>query len=113
MTAPIRSLAIDDVALAYRSAGSGPAVLCVQGVGVAGDGWRPQVEALAARYRVLTFDNRGVGATPSKASGSPPAASKSASSCWSAAASNRSSKCPTSSVTAPRARARCPGREIG
>jgi pimeloyl-ACP methyl ester carboxylesterase len=38
-------------------------VLCIQGVGVAGDGWRPQVEALAQRYRVLTFDNRGVGAT--------------------------------------------------
>jgi len=64
MSAPVRSLIVDDVALAYRSAGSGPAVLCVQGVGVAGDGWRPQVEALAARYRVLTFDNRGVGATP-------------------------------------------------
>ena len=64
MSAPVRSLIVDDVALAYRSAGSGPAVLCVQGVGVAGDGWRPQVDALAARYRVLTFDNRGVGATP-------------------------------------------------
>ncbi len=61
MTAPVRSLVIDDVALAYRSVGSGPAVLCIQGVGVAGDGWRPQVEALAQRYRVLTFDNRGVG----------------------------------------------------
>ena len=64
MTAPVRSLAIDDVALGYRSAGSGPAVLGIQGVGVAGDGWRPQVEALSRRYRVLTFDNRGVGATP-------------------------------------------------
>jgi len=64
MTAPARSLTIGDVALAYRSTGRGPAVLCIQGVGVAGDGWRPQVEALAQRHRVLTFDNRGVGATP-------------------------------------------------
>jgi pimeloyl-ACP methyl ester carboxylesterase len=64
MTEPARSLAIDDVTLGYRSTGSGPAVLCIQGVGVAGDGWQPQVEALARRYRVLTFDNRGVGATP-------------------------------------------------
>ena len=64
MTAPVRSLAIDDVTLAYRSAGSGQAVLCIQGVGVAGDGWNPQVDALAQRYRVITFDNRGVGATP-------------------------------------------------
>jgi pimeloyl-ACP methyl ester carboxylesterase len=64
MTAPIRSLSIDGLALAYRSVGSGPPVLCIQGVGVAGDGWRPQVEALAQRHRVLTFDNRGVGVTP-------------------------------------------------
>jgi pimeloyl-ACP methyl ester carboxylesterase len=64
MTTPVHSLAVDDVTLAYRSTGSGPAVLCIQGVGVAGDGWSPQVEALAQRFRVLTFDNRGVGATP-------------------------------------------------
>jgi aminoacrylate hydrolase len=64
MTAPLRSLSIDGLALAYRSVGSGPPVLCIQGVGVAGDGWRPQVEALAERHRVLTFDNRGVGVTP-------------------------------------------------
>jgi len=63
MTAALRSLTLDDVTLAYRSTGSGPAVLAIQGVGVAGDGWGPQVEALARRHRVLTFDNRGVGAT--------------------------------------------------
>ncbi len=33
MTDPVRSLAIDHVTLAYRSIGSGPAVLCIQGVG--------------------------------------------------------------------------------
>ena len=64
MTAPIRSRSIDGLALAYRSIGSGPPVLCIQGVGVAGEGWRPQIAALAQRHRVLTFDNRGVGATP-------------------------------------------------
>jgi len=52
-----------DVEIAYRSTGRGAAVLCVQGVGVAGSGWDPQVAALTSRYRVLTFDNRGVGAT--------------------------------------------------
>jgi len=40
--------------------GAGPPVLLIQGVGVHGDGWRPQVDALAARYRCLTFDNRGM-----------------------------------------------------
>lgn len=47
--------------LAYRVAGDGPPVVLIQGVGVHGDGWRPQVEALASSYRCLTFDNRGLG----------------------------------------------------
>ena len=49
--------------VSYTSVGAGPAVLMIQGVGVAGTGWRPQVEALAGRYRVITFDNRGIGAS--------------------------------------------------
>src|SRR5439155_1633821 len=47
--------------LVYRVGGDGPPVLLVQGVGVHGDGWRPQVDALAGRFRCLTFDNRGMG----------------------------------------------------
>lgn len=48
--------------LAYSVAGSGgPAVLLVQGVGVVGQGWRPQIEGLADRFRVVTFDNPGIG----------------------------------------------------
>jgi pimeloyl-ACP methyl ester carboxylesterase len=47
--------------LAYRVRGHGPPVVLVQGVGVHGDGWLPQVDALAARHRCLWFDNRGMG----------------------------------------------------
>lgn len=47
--------------LAYDVRGSGPAVLLVQGVGVQGDGWRPQTDALAERLACVTFDNRGMG----------------------------------------------------
>lgn len=47
--------------ISYRVTGAGPPVLLIQGVGVHGDGWRPQVERLAARYRCLTYDNRGMG----------------------------------------------------
>jgi pimeloyl-ACP methyl ester carboxylesterase len=47
--------------LAYEIQGQGPRVLLIQGVGVHGNGWRPQVEALADRYTCLTFDNRGMG----------------------------------------------------
>lgn len=47
--------------LAWRVEGEGPPVVLVQGVGVAGSGWSPQVDGLRARYRCLTFDNRGMG----------------------------------------------------
>src|SRR5262245_18895563 len=47
--------------LAYWVRGDGPPVLFVQGVGVHGCGWRPQVDGLADRFRCVWFDNRGVG----------------------------------------------------
>jgi pimeloyl-ACP methyl ester carboxylesterase len=49
--------------LSYAVAGSGPAVLAIQGAGVTGSGWRPQVDGLVHRFRVVTFDNRGIGAS--------------------------------------------------
>jgi pimeloyl-ACP methyl ester carboxylesterase len=51
--------------LAYDDQGSGEPVLFIAGRGGAGRTWHPhQVPAfLAAGYRVITFDNRGVGAT--------------------------------------------------
>jgi hypothetical protein len=36
-------------ALAYNVRGSGPPVLLIQGVGVHGGGWLPQVDGLASR----------------------------------------------------------------
>lgn len=45
----------------YAKTGSGPAVLLIQGVGMIGQGWRPQVDALSARFETFTFDNRGIG----------------------------------------------------
>jgi pimeloyl-ACP methyl ester carboxylesterase len=47
--------------LAYDVRGTGPAVLWIQGVGVHGDGWLPQTDVLVAKYRCVTFDNRGMG----------------------------------------------------
>jgi pimeloyl-ACP methyl ester carboxylesterase len=49
------------MALVYDVQGSGPPVLLIQGVGVHGCGWNPQVEALSPRFRCLTWDNRGLG----------------------------------------------------
>jgi pimeloyl-ACP methyl ester carboxylesterase len=69
MTAPERDHAADPPAflerdgrrLAYFARGDGPHVLFIQGVGVAGRGWRPQVDALAPGFRCSWFDNGGIG----------------------------------------------------
>lgn len=47
--------------LAYDITGDGPPVVMIQGVGVHGGGWQPQVGALSQHYRCVTFDNRGMG----------------------------------------------------
>jgi pimeloyl-ACP methyl ester carboxylesterase len=47
--------------LHYSVRGEGQSVLMIQGVGVHGDGWLPQVEGLYGRFRCATFDNRGMG----------------------------------------------------
>jgi len=50
-----------DVTISYTLAGSGAPVLFIQGIGVTGDGWQPQIAALSARWETLSFDNRGIG----------------------------------------------------
>ena len=49
--------------LSYSRTGVGDAVLLIQGVGAVGNAWRPQVEALRHKFSVITFDNRGIGAS--------------------------------------------------
>ena len=49
------------VRIAYESFGDGPALLLLQGIGYARWSWDPIVPALAERFRVLSFDNRGIG----------------------------------------------------
>ncbi|MDO8677038.1 MAG: alpha/beta fold hydrolase [Acidobacteriota bacterium] len=47
--------------LHYTVRGSGPPVLFIQGVGVQGDGWLPQVDELSSDFTCISFDNRGMG----------------------------------------------------
>lgn len=49
--------------LFYEIRGEGPPVVFIQGVGLHGRGWSPQIDALSARYRCLSFDNRGMAAS--------------------------------------------------
>ena len=47
--------------LAYWTRGHGPPVFFIQGTGLHGNGWLPQIEALSADHSCLWFDNRGIG----------------------------------------------------
>ena len=52
----------DGTRIAWAEQGDGPPLLLVQGLGYAGSwGWGPVVEPLAGTFRVIWFDNRGVG----------------------------------------------------
>lgn len=58
----MRSLADSaGVRIAYESFGEGQALLLMQGIGYARWSWDPIAPALAERFRVLSFDNRGIG----------------------------------------------------
>jgi pimeloyl-ACP methyl ester carboxylesterase len=47
--------------IAWEAQGKGAPLLLVQGLGYTRSGWGPAREALAQRYRVISFDNRGIG----------------------------------------------------
>src|SRR5450432_1754176 len=60
-TSRVPSLQTAGARLSYLRSGTGPAVLLIQGVGVVGEGWRPQIDELGARFDMVAFDNRGIG----------------------------------------------------
>src|SRR6187402_2378254 len=59
----MRSVEFRGCRLSYSLEGDGPPVILIQGVGVCGTGWTPQVRALRSNFQCLTFDNRGIGAS--------------------------------------------------
>ena len=64
--APIRTVTADGVTFAYRELGprSGVPVVFLTHLAAVLDNWDPRVvDGIAAKHRVITFDNRGVGAS--------------------------------------------------
>jgi len=57
----VKTLETRGVAVRYVCEGSGAPVILLQGVGVIGEGWRPQIAALRDRFTVVAPDNRGIG----------------------------------------------------
>ena len=64
---PTQKVVANDVEFAYRELGTnnpGPPVVCLTHLAAVLDNWDPRViEGLATKHRVITFDNRGVGAS--------------------------------------------------
>jgi len=50
-----------DVTIAWEESGAGHPILLVHGLGYGRWGWEPLLPPLAERYRVISFDNRGIG----------------------------------------------------
>src|SRR5258708_308287 len=55
----------DGTRIAWSERGSGPPLLLIQGLGYASWGWEPVVAPLAECFRVVLFDNRGIGGSDS------------------------------------------------
>lgn len=63
---PVQTVRTTMGRVAYRSIGTGPPLVMITGYGGTMQGWdRRFVDALARRYRVVIFDNAGVGRTQS------------------------------------------------
>jgi pimeloyl-ACP methyl ester carboxylesterase len=79
--APTRTVSAGSVDFAYRELGPNAGVPIIFLVHLAGnlDNWDPRVvDGIAARHRVITFDNRGVGASTGKTPGTIQAMAKDA-----------------------------------
>ena len=59
--APIRTVQAGQGTIGYRSIGEGRPLVLIMGLGGTMDAWPPSfIDALAARRRVITFDNEGI-----------------------------------------------------
>jgi len=63
-TIALQSVRVGDIDVSYRAMGSGQPLLLITGYSATMDMWDPvMLKELSSRYRVIVFDNRGVGKT--------------------------------------------------
>jgi pimeloyl-ACP methyl ester carboxylesterase len=62
-TAVQSEVQIDGVRIAYESMGQGPALICCHAFAADRTMWRPQIERFSQSHRLITFDQRGSGAS--------------------------------------------------
>src|SRR5271157_650793 len=64
----VRTVAVDDIDIAYRDFGQGKPLILITGYGATMDLWPPEVLSnLSLEHRVIVFDNRGMGNTTTSA----------------------------------------------
>jgi pimeloyl-ACP methyl ester carboxylesterase len=62
--APLKMVRVNDIDIAYKEFGEGEPLVMISGFSATMDIWEPRfLEALAAKYHVIVFDNRGLGKT--------------------------------------------------
>lgn len=69
----LQSVDVDDRAVAWREAGSGPALVLLHGIGSGSQSWRAQISAFSADYRVIAWDAPGYGGSDPLPGDDPPA----------------------------------------
>lgn len=63
-TAPLKTVQVDDIKMAYKVFGKGQPLILIMGYSGTMDMWQPEVlRKLSKKYRVIVFDNRGMGKT--------------------------------------------------
>lgn len=62
----VRTVAVDDIEIAYKEFGDGPPLVLIMGYAGTMDMWDvPMLQELARDYQVVVFDNRGMGLSTS------------------------------------------------
>jgi 3-oxoadipate enol-lactonase len=64
----MRHLETSEATIYYIREGTGTPLILLQGAGVVGEGWRPQIDALREHYAIVAPDNRGIGKSTCRAS---------------------------------------------